>query len=536
MIFDLKRVTRHGHRLGRAAPKINPAPVCLCAQNIPGEAAVGGRGQRPYTEPPQVLIYDLIEQETDLVLSTLADGLARSLETVTDTVTAPFSDPVIRLGVTGLSRAGKTVFITSLVANLMDRGRMPQLVPAANGAIRSAYLQPQPDDTIPRFPFEDHLAKLTAPQPSWPEGTRRISELRLSLRVQPTGFLAGVTGPRTVHIDIVDYPGEWLLDLGLLEKSYAEWSHETLARMEGRSVALAARDAIHSAKGAEPHDEPTAGALAASFTAYLNAARKEGFSDLSPGRFLLPGDLEGSPVLTFAPLPEIDRAPRGSLYREFERRFESYKNKIVKPFFKDHFARIDRQIVLVDVLGAIHNGPRAVEDLRTAMADILAAFRPGRNAWLTRLLGGKRVDKILFAATKADHLHHSQHAKLTAITQALLREAKDRADFAGAHTSAMSIAALRTTTEDSVQHDGATIDVVRGQLLSDGRQAAFYPGALPDDPAHLLAPARAGDEKWLDADYSVMNFAPAPLTLRPGDGPPHIRMDRVAQFLLGDRL
>jgi predicted YcjX-like family ATPase len=59
---------------------------------------------------------------------------------------------------------------------------------------------------------------------------------------------------------------------------------------------------------------------------------------------------------------------------------------------------------------------------------------------------------------------------------------------------------------------------------------------LPDDPAHLLAPARSGDEKWLDADYSVMNFAPAPLTLRSGDGPPHIRMDRVAQFLLGDRL
>ncbi len=483
-----------------------------------------------------MLIYDLIEQETDLVLSTLADGLARSLETVTDTLTAPFSDTVIRLGVTGLSRAGKTVFITSLVANLMDRGRMPQLVPAANGAIRSAYLQPQPDDTIPRFPFEDHLAKLIAPQPSWPDGTRRISELRLSLRVQPTGFLAGVTGPRTVHIDIVDYPGEWLLDLGLLEKSYVEWSRETLTRMEGRSVAQSARDAIHSAKGAEQHDEPTAGALAASFTAYLNAAREEGFSDLSPGRFLLPGDLEGSPVLTFAPLPEIDRAPRGSLYREFERRFESYKNKVVKPFFKDHFARIDRQVVLVDVLGAIHNGPRAVEDLRTAMTDILAAFRPGRNAWLTRLLGGKRVDKILFAATKADHLHHSQHAKLTAITQALLREAKDRADFAGAQTNAMSIAALRTTTEDTVQHDGATIDVVRGRLLSDGRQAAFYPGALPEDPAHLLAPARAGDEEWLDADYSVMNFAPAPLTLRPGDGPPHIRMDRVAQFLLGDRL
>ena len=31
-------------------------------------------------------------------------------------------DNSLRLGVTGLSQAGKTVFITSLVANLLDRG------------------------------------------------------------------------------------------------------------------------------------------------------------------------------------------------------------------------------------------------------------------------------------------------------------------------------------------------------------------------------------------------------------------------------
>ena len=33
-----------------------------------------------------------------------------------------------------------------------------------------------------------------------------------------------------------------------------------------------------------------------------------------------------------------------------------------------------------------------------------------------------------------------------------------------------------------------------------------------------------------------MAFAPAPLTLKPGYGPPHIRLDRAAQFLIGDRL
>ena len=73
------------------------------------------------------------------------------------------------------------------------------------------------------------------------------------------------------------------------------------------------------------------------------------------------------------------------------------------------------------------------------MAEILEAFRPGRNAWLTSLFLGRRVEKILFAATKADHLHHSQHPQLTAIVSAMLRDAVDRADFAGAETAAMSV-------------------------------------------------------------------------------------------------
>ena len=478
---------------------------------------------------------DIARKVIAVVLTTLADGLARSVENVTETLTAPFSDTVIRLGVTGLSRAGKTVFITSLVANMMDRGRMPQLKAAADGSIHTAFLQPQPDDTLPRFAFEDHLAKLTSPTPTWPQGTRQISELRLSMRVHPTGLFSGFAGPHTTHLDIVDYPGEWLLDLGLLDKSYAQWSDEVLERIAGRTEAEVFRAELAGLDPTQPLDEPTAQTLANAFTRYLRAAREAGFSDCTPGRFLLPGDLEGSPVLTFAPLPASER-PRRSLAREFERRFESYKAHVVKPFFRDHFSRIDRQIVLVDVLGAIHAGPQAVEDLRQAMADILSAFRPGRNAWLTQLFQGKRVERILFAATKADHLHHAQHAKLTAITEALVREAKDRADFAGAKTAAMSIAALRTTEEQTVEHTSGTLNVVKGALLDTGKQAAFYPGDLPDDPSHLLAPAREGAAKWLDADYEVMRFAPARLTLRPGDGPPHIRLDKAAEFLFGDKL
>jgi predicted YcjX-like family ATPase len=88
------------------------------------------------------------------------------------------------------------VFITSLVANLLDRGRMTALRAAADGSIKAAWLQPQPDDTVPRFDFERHLAAMTGPEPFWPEGTRHVSQLRLSFRVQPRGMMAGWRGRR----------------------------------------------------------------------------------------------------------------------------------------------------------------------------------------------------------------------------------------------------------------------------------------------------------------------------------------------------
>ena len=179
--------------------------------------------------------------------------------------------------------------------------------------------------------------------------------------------MGAIRGVRTLHLDIVDYAGEWLLDLTLMDRSYADWSRDVTARIAERDEAADFRTLAGKTDATQPFDEVVAKALAESFTGYLTAARAAGYSDCTPGRFLLPGDLAGSPVLTFAPLPGTGVAPRGSLLREMERRFEAYRAKVVKPFFRDHFVRIDRQIVLVDALGAIHAGPRAVEDMRQGL-------------------------------------------------------------------------------------------------------------------------------------------------------------------------
>ncbi len=472
------------------------------------------------------------------IIADIADRIARRVEETQSRVETLLFEPVIRLGVTGLSRAGKTVFITSLIANLLNRGRMPGLTSAAEGRLLTAFLQPQPDAAVPRFDYEGHIASLTGPAPHWPESTRSISQLRLSLRVAPSGLLSGLKAPRTVHLDIVDYPGEWLLDLPLLSQSYADWSGAALAAARSPARVGLAGDWLRLLAGCDPGadlDEAAASALAAGYTGYLRACREAGFSAVTPGRFLMPGDLEGAPALTFAPLERPERVRSKMLYAGFERRFEAYKRLVVKPFFRDHFARLDRQIVLVDALGAINAGPRAIEDLRLAMSGILATFRPGRNAVLSMVLG-KRIEKILFAATKADHLHHTQHARLAAIMAALLDDARRRADYKGAETASIAIAAIRATIEQTLSHGGEQVDCVRGQLLETGREAALHAGDLPEDPSHLLTPARRGVQTWLDRDYRVMRFAPPVLSLRPGDGPPHIRLDRAAEFLIGDRL
>ena len=302
-------------------------------------------------------------------------------------------NPAVRLGVTGLSRAGKTVFITALIHGLTRGGRFPIFEPFATGRIARAQLEPQPDDAVPRFDYENHLRSLVAER-RWPNSTVDISELRLVIEYQRQNG-----ADRTLTLDIVDYPGEWLLDLPLLNKSYEQWARASLALSRERPRARLAAQwhaQLATLNASAREDEQAALAGARLFTDYLRACRDERFamSLLPPGRFLLPGNLAGSPALTFTPLdlPNEGVAPEGSLWAMMARRYEAYKDVVVRPFFRDHFARLDRQVVLVDALSAFNSGPEALVDLEAALAGILDSFRIGRSTLLSSLFR-PRIDR-----------------------------------------------------------------------------------------------------------------------------------------------
>ena len=460
--------------------------------------------------------------------------------------------PTLRLGVTGLSRSGKTVFITALIHNLLHGGRLPVFDAMAQGRIASARLEPQPDDAVPRFDYESHLSALMLER-RWPESTRRIGELRLVLEYQ-----SARGRERTLTLDIVDYPGEWLLDLPLLTMTYAEWSAQTLAlsRVEPRRRLAAEWHAFLATLDASaPEEERAALTAARLFTDYLRACRDERFamSLLPPGRFLMPGDLEGSPALTFAPLELAADVPQaGSLGAMMERRFEAYKDVVVRPFFREHFARLDRQIVLVDALAAFNAGPAALRDLESALSTVLDSFRIGRAGWLSGLVR-PRIDRILFAATKADHLHHTSHDHLERILARMTERAIERAKFAGTLVDVVALASVRATREAMIERGREKLpsiigtpmagETAGGETFDGNTETAVFPGDLPadldaiinanDDAFHGLASSPHGD-----ADYRFLRFRPPKLTYQSGQVPalPHIRLDRALQFLLGDRL
>ena len=463
-----------------------------------------------------------------------------------------FFNPTVRLGVTGLSRAGKTVFITALIHGLTRGGRFPVFEPFATGRIARARLEPQPDDAVPRFDYESHVRTLIEAR-RWPSSTVDISELRLVIDYQRQNG-----ADRSLTLDIVDYPGEWLLDLPLLNKSYEQWSNESLAlsRASPRAPLAAPWHAYLASLSAEGQaDEQAALSAAKLFTEYLRTCRDERFamSLLPPGRFLMPGNLAGSPALTFAPLdlPEHGAAPEGSLWAMMRRRYEAYKDVVVRPFFRDHFARLDRQVVLVDALSAFNSGPEALADLEAALAGILDCFRIGR-ATLFSALFRPRIDRILFAATKADHLHHSSHDRLEAVLRRAVAMAVVRAEDTGADIDVVALAAVRATREAMVARGReklpsllgipASGERAGGETFDGNTEVATFPGDLPGDPEELFKDrtafrglSSASAEK---ADFRFLRFRPPQLEIEGPDGPalPHIRLDRALQFLIGDRL
>jgi hypothetical protein len=338
------------------------------------------------------------------------------------------------------------------------------------------------------------------------------------------GDAAGLQS-RVLRLDIVDYPGEWLVDLPLLGQSFEDWSAEMIALASHGSRAGLAKDWLETVKTrapSAPHDEDWAEGVGAAYADYLKKCSAAGLRYLQPGRFLSPAHLRGSPVLRFAPLPGATGQPKpGSLHEVFAKKFAQYQEKVVRGFYRKHFAGLDRQIVLVDALSAIAQSPEVFEDTSRTLASILESFRHGRSgplAWLT----GRRIEKVAFVATKADHVVRSDRPRLEELVRRMLHVLDESNRIkTRAQVKAAAIASVRCT-EDMRRTDTGR-EILKGRLPGEAEATAFDPGSVPAD----FPP------DWDSFDFRFWDVQPVPDPAWRHRGFPNIKLPEILDFLIG---
>ncbi|MGE4046011.1 MAG: YcjX family protein [Acetobacteraceae bacterium] len=461
------------------------------------------------------------------------------------TIESTLNDSTLRVAVTGLSRAGKTVLITSLVANLLAMKSGRDTLPALRAwldrggpnRLRQVRLLPAGAGTMPLFDVMGKLEELASDQPHWPARTEDLAEVELELEIAPAaGMLSGLrvmAGAPRIRLSLLDYPGEWLLDLPMLEQSYRVWSAETLERLRQAPRDAMAAPFLRYVAAINP-DAPAEDALLLRGhrlyqEALLACREKLGLRYLQPGRFLCPGPRSEAPFMWFFPIDNAAATPRdGSANALLEARFEAYKTDMRRGFFDTYFRDFDRQIVLVDVLGALHAGKVAYEDTERAIGDIAASLT-ARDGWLGGLLGGARVERVAFVATKADHVPELQRENLRALLRDMARPARAHGPAAEDAVSYHVAASIVSTTDGWAERASRHREpVVWGRELGHEERRAYHVGAVPI--------SRPPEGFWSGRYFELPVFTPPPIDPGGSHGIHHLGLDQILVDLIGDRL
>jgi len=445
-------------------------------------------------------------------------------------------DRQVKLAVTGLSRSGKTVFITSLVHQLLhglESTHLPFFEVVNLGRLRAAKIMQQPDLHIPSFRYDIAIEQLGGDPPTWPQPTSGISEIRLAIRYESAHPLLKHLAPvTTLYVDIIDYPGEWLLDLPLLELTYEQWSAQIAKECASEprwSLAKDWREFLSTLDLTSPAQDNLLRKASELYTNFLHRCKapQYGLSLLQPGRFTMPGELKGAPLLEFCPLLNLPaQLTDHSLYAEMNRRYQSYQELVVKKFYTEHFKSFDRQIVLADVLRTFNTSYPSFVDMRNAINLVLKSFQYGQATLLNKLFGGLKIDRLLFAATKADHVTPNQLPHLENFLQKMLTPSYNNAVFEGVKTETLAIASVKCTQAAYTTFQGQKISCIKGVPIESDKPVALFPGEIPEE-----APP---PEEWVTGRFNFVEFKPPRLTNIHG-GLPHIRLDRALEFLLGDK-
>jgi uncharacterized protein len=432
-------------------------------------------------------------------------------------ISGSFASGSIKIAVTGLSRSGKTVFLTSLIDQLLYQNRLIGVTSAKQPF--KVTIKP-PLHNVRRFDYYTLIEQLKNGH-IWPEGTDSISHTLLAFESKSRfSFL----GNSIFTIELIDYPGEWLLDLTLIKLSYEQWSEEVLAWLKEidepqahRYLQLVASLDEHS------HTAEYESVLHNQYKELLLYLKQQHYSQITPGRFIMPADLANDPILNFAPVT----AASPLLFAAFKQRYERYVREVVKAIHLEHFKGFERQVVLVDVIEALQNGYKCYRDMKAGLKKMLDIYDHKNKNFIAQWFSPS-IKKVLFVATKADQVAASQHANYALLLEDMIDEIRRGMEISHIDIASQIVSALKSTVTIEKKHEGMMLSFVRGVLAEDGRMHDLYPGEMPS--------TFPNKKEWNTDNYAYKRFLPSQRPYRDNEALEHINMDKVVQKLIGDLL
>ncbi|KPK75629.1 MAG: hypothetical protein AMJ79_10555 [Phycisphaerae bacterium SM23_30] len=438
----------------------------------------------------------------------------------------------LRLAVTGLRQAGKTVFLTSLINFLLGNGMKDSAVFRRHGVTLRAKELPLPGEgTAQRFSYEDYIEGFKQHPPRWPQRTKELSEFHLLVHMRSRRRRT-----KEYRLELVDYPGEQLIDLPMVNKTYEEWSDERAieARVGIREeMSRPYRQACEQLAESPPAEAGIKKQAAEQYRHYLLEGKRAGLHYLQPSGMLTEQSAQDE-RLNFCPLPRKIRERAGGAAAEYAAKYEAYKREYLTNFARV-MMRCSHQVVLVDVLNILKSGVEAFNDARRCFDSILEVYRyKKRYGRLIDLLAGLlffrvSINRVSFVATKADQATRANRNNLRALLEELVCSRHEYLRYDTAAGVGFFFAAAHRSTQDKIkEYNGRELSVLMGRHAEKGpdEERLYYPGEVPPE----------WPEQWdpQEQAYRFGDFLPRALPGRDGAMFDNINLDEVLWYMLGD--
>ncbi len=449
-----------------------------------------------------------------------------------------------RIGITGSSHAGKTVFLLSLINHLESGDLDVSTERNKPGSIpRFNKLPLGRDKKEIEFPYDKFRKHLAANR--WPPRTKDQWFYRCRFRRPNHGII------EWDEVEFFDFPGERLADVLMFDADYATWSDRVWDLLNSDSNKKnCAPEFLRFAESSEPKIEE----LVVAYKGALAALILDNQPLISPSTFLLDehgvrargktideivaGRVAGLAEAEFAPLPASVRANLPALESEFANRYRGYKKAVVEPFQR-HLLECHQLVYLIDVADILASGPMKRNDAEHMVGELFRCLEPGRDLmprfgrWCFNAVAsvvGKRwscIERITFVASQADRVHRDDRGRLESLVKQLVGNHPKNNGFDAAAVGFFYCSAARSTRSLPNRN-------LRGRPTHEFWEGKSQGRSFDADPLELKVPElpERWPKQWSAGAYSGFTYFHPEVPPVYNQPPDQIGLDEIMRFLL----